>query len=267
MTEETLTSLKEMFAFPFREAEWKNRFAVGSALIIANFVIPILPLIFVYGYVLQVMRQAIEDRELSLPAWDDWGTLATDGLRALVVGFVYLLPGLLISLGGMLLYVVSTIGVPLAEMTGDEGTWAVVLVVSIVIMLLSLFVGTVVTLLGAIPLPLATAQVVAEDDLSAAFRVRRWWSLLRANWLGYFVAWVVAAGLMSMLYLALMLAYYTVVLCCAIPVLTGPLGFYLMLVSAGLFGRFYREAEPVRSSTPAAEEATDTLREADSTAG
>lgn len=249
MTGETSASLKEIFTFPFRDPDWKNSFVVGSAIIIASCVIPILPLILVYGYVLQVMRRAIEGEKLTLPPWDNWGRLATDGLRTMVVSFFYLLPGVLVMLGGTAVYFIGLMGAPMAGQTGDEA-WVFSFLGSMAVMFLSMFVGTLLMLLGTIPLPLAAAHFAAEDDLSAAFRVGEWWALLKANPMGYFVAWVIAAGLMAVFYVVTMLAYYTVVLCCAIPILGGPIGFYLLLVSAVVFGRFYRESVRSRPATP-----------------
>jgi hypothetical protein len=78
--------------------------------------------------------------------------------------------------------------------------------------------------------------------VAAAFRVREWWPLLRANKLGYLIAWVVVAGLMALSYAALIMVYYTLVLCCFIPLLMAPAGFYVSLVSAALFGQTYRES-------------------------
>jgi hypothetical protein len=242
MEETTMAYLKDVFQFPFRGPDWRNRFIVGCALIAASFLIPILPLIFVCGYVLQVMRQAIDGEELTLPVWDDWGRLAIDGLRTMVVGFVYLLPGLLVMFGGMALYFVGVVSAPIAEQAGNEVLFPLLFLGSFLVMFLSMFVGTLLTLLGTIPLPLATAHFAAQDEVPAAFRFREWWGMLRANPLGYFIAWVIAAGLGGVLYLALMLVYYTVVLCCAIPLLVGPVGFYTLLVGAALFGRVYGES-------------------------
>lgn len=243
----TMTSLREIFSFPFRGPEWRNRFIIGSAILIASFLIPILPLIFVYGYAVAVMRRAIGEEALALPRWDDWGKLAGDGLKAMVVGFVYLLPGLLVTFGGFALYFVATLATPFALEAGDQGWWPLLFFGSFITLFLSMFLGTVLMVLGAVPLPMATANFVADDDLSAAFRVRQWWELLRANPLGNFIAWVVVAGLMGILYLALMLMYYTLVFCCAIPFLSAPIGFYLLLVGAALFGRTYRESRQMVS--------------------
>ncbi len=244
----TITSLKSIFQFPFREPGWQNRFIIGSALIAAGFIIPVVPWIFVCGYLLQIMRQAIEGKELALPAWDDWGALGIDGLRMMAVSFAYSLPGILILLIGMGLYFVATFTFPFIALEGGrdaEILFPMLMMGSMAVLFLSLFVGTLAMTLGVIPLPMATAHFVAEDEVSAAFRLREWWPLLQANKMGYFIAWVVVAGLMALLYIAFMLAYYSVVLCCITPLLIAPIGFYLYLVSVGLFGLIYRESKQI----------------------
>lgn len=247
MTEDTITtaSIREIFTFPFRGPDWKKRFIIGSALTTTGFLIPILPLIFVYGYLLWIMRQAIKGQDLTLPVWDDLGKLAMDGLRTMLVSLVCLLPGGIITFGGMALYFISSIFMTIQA--GNEGLWAIAFLVSMAIMFLAMFVGMLATVLGVIPLPMATTHFVAEDDLMAAFRVSEWWALLRVNKMGYFIAWVIIAGLMAFLYLGLMLIYYSVVLCCLTPLLGGPVGFYLLLVSAGMFGHTYRESVQILS--------------------
>ena len=238
-----ITLLKEVFRFPF-QGKWRDRFLVGTALTFAGFLVPIVPLIFVYGYTLQIMRQAIEGAELTLPVWDDWNKLGKDGLRGIAVSFVYLLPGALVSFGGIALYSASMFAMPLAagESGQGEAIFAVLFLVSMVIMFLSMGVGGLLSMAGAIPAPAATSHMLAHDQLSAAFHVREWWRLLKANWLGYLAAWIVVMGVAGILYLALTILYYTLVLCCLIPFVMAPIGFYLSLVSAALFGQAYRES-------------------------
>lgn len=242
------TSLRTLFKFPFQGPNWQNRFIIGAVLTLANFVVPIVPGIFVSGYLLQLMRRAIKEEELVLPDWNDWGRLAKDGLRAMLIGLVYLLPGMLVFYGGMALYFISVIGLPLLMSAAGEGHRVGVTVpllmsmFSVGIMFFSVLVGSILILLGAIPLPVATAHFAAQDKVAAAFHLREWWPLLRVNKLGYFISWVIVAGLGGILYFALMLAYYSVVLCCLIPFLSAPMGYYLSLVGAALFGQTYRES-------------------------
>ena len=250
---ETLTthSLKALFRFPFEGENWQGRFLIGSALILGGYVIPIVPLIFVYGYALQVMRRAIRGDTPALPDWDDWGKFGSDGLRVMLVGMVYLLPGIVVLFGGMALYFGSAFFLPFVETAGRVHEPAVVLfplifLLGMVMMFLSMFVGSILLFLGAIPLPMAAAHFVARDKVGAAFRAREWWPLLRANALGYFIAWVVSTGLITVWYGAFMMAYYTIFLCCLIPLLSAPVFFYLSLVIAALFGQTYRESAALR---------------------
>ncbi len=243
----TLGGLRRFFVFPFEGTDWQKRFVIGAALILVSFFIPIIPLIFVGGYVMQVMRRAIEGQDLALPAWEDWGKLGVDGLRYSVVGLVFVLPGVLVYFGGMGLYMVSAMILPVSMQMIEQGRGNVAViplffVVSMLILFVSIFLGMILTFVGAIPLPAALAHFVAKDQVGAAFRFREWWPLLWRNKMGYFIAWVLCGGLMGAWYLAFMLLYSTMILCILIPVLSAPLLFYLMLVWAAVFGETYRES-------------------------
>lgn len=240
----TISTLKETFGFPFRSPDWQGRFLVGSALLILSFVIPILPAIFVYGYVLEIMRQAIEGRPLSLPAWEDWGRFWTDGWRVFLVGLVFVAPGVALLCGGTALYFAGSLSLPFVESSSGEATALALtfFLLSFTIFFVSLFAGSLLAVLGTIPFPFAAAHLTAQNSLSAALRPGEWWPALRKSKAEYFIAWVIVFGLFGIAYLATVLAYYSLVLCCLVPVLAAPLGFYAALVAGALFGETYREA-------------------------
>ena len=245
--ETTLSGLKRFFKFPFEGQDWQKRFVIGVALILVSFFIPVIPQIFVFGYIVQVMRLAIEGKPLMLPEWDDWGKLGVDGLRYGVVSLAFMLPGFLVYFGGMGLYMVSAMVLPMSMqmMEHGRGNFAVIplfFVGSMLIMFLSIFLGMILVLLGAIPLPVALSHFVVKDQVGAAFRFREWWKVLWRNKLSYFIAWVVVGGLFAVLYMGMMLLYSTMIFCILIPVLSAPLLFYLMLVKATVFGETYRES-------------------------
>jgi hypothetical protein len=164
-----VTPLKAVFRFPFQGPEWRNRFLVGTAFMFAGFVVPIVPLIFVYGYALQVMRQAIEGQDLTLPAWADFYRLGKDGLRGAAVSLVFMLPGALVSFGGMALYMAASCHALMAAAARDPQGEA------IFVMLLARHGDHVpldgnrhVAGLPARSHPVAT-HMLAKDKLSAAF--------------------------------------------------------------------------------------------------
>jgi hypothetical protein len=255
MSEIAATSaLKPLLKFPFQGPDWRNRFLLGTALTLAGFFIPLLPLVFVYGYTAAIMRQTIQGQELELPAWGDWGKLGLDGLRLAVVSLAYTLPGILVLSAGWFLYMIASFAFPLlmsgAGSRGGEGMAALAALAmfgSVAIFLLSLFLGFILILLALIPLPAAMAHFVAQDKVAAAFRVREWWPLLKANRSGYFAAWVVVFGLITILNFAVVLAYYSIVLCCLIPFLAAPVSFYVSVVALAMFGQTYRESQALLS--------------------
>jgi hypothetical protein len=241
-------SLKRLVRFPFQDAKWVSRFLVGTLLTLANYIIPIVPSIFVSGYILRVMRQTVAGKEPALPTWDEWGRMMKDGLGAMVVGLVYFFPALLVLIGGMVLYFFAALYLPITASTSaaPEETLALMpmlTVGSMALVFVSMFLGTLLSLLGAIAVPAALGHFVAQGELRAAFRIRQWWRIVKADKLGYFVTWVVMVGLLGMAYIGFMLAYSTIVLCCLLPILMAPFGLYIMLVGSALFGQTYRQSQ------------------------
>ncbi|MGQ9683681.1 MAG: DUF4013 domain-containing protein [Anaerolineae bacterium] len=254
----TTKSLKDTLRFPFRTEGWEGRFLVGAGLILGSFVVPIIPALLVGGYILLVFRQTIAGEEPSLPAWDDWGKLFTDGLRWFAVTLAYLGPGTLLLLGGYAGYFAATF-VPVFS-AGGRGSEAVAIAVlfGMACLFIGLFLGMLLLIIGAVPLPIAVAHFVAKDKVGAAFRVREWWAIARANGFGFLVAWIVSLGLYSLWGLATALLYYSCVLCVLVPFVSAVAGFYLGLVAAALFGQAYREGVQAledRESTASAETA------------
>ncbi len=239
MRRNALSDLKPLFLFPFQGPDWANRFIIGCALLFAGWVVPVLPVLLLYGYAVEVMRRVIGGEEPNLPPWQDWGRLFMDGLRAFAVGLVYFLPGTLVYFGGMGLYFAS-LYVPL--LANREPTMALVLV-AMAILFVSMFLGSLLFLLGAIPFPAAIAQFVTEGRLGAAFQVRRWWAVLKERRWEYGIAWLLLIGVIGLVYFAIMLLYYTICLCWLVPIATAPLAFYAILVAAALFGHVWREYE------------------------
>ncbi|MBN1810980.1 MAG: DUF4013 domain-containing protein [Anaerolineae bacterium] len=256
----TTTSIKTLLKFPFKGRDWRGRFLIGTLLYLACFV-PILGLaagILIVGYVIQVMRRASKGEELTMPAWDDWGGMLKDGLQGLVVQIVYMLPGLVVFYGGMFLYFVAIIGsnilIPFMGSENGDPTVGILFILlffgSFAIMFLSMAVGGLLMILGMVPLPMALAHFSAQGKVSAAFRVREWWPLLRANKLGYFIAWVIVAGVGAISYLALMPLYLALsftffllpFLMFFVLIILVPLYLYLSMVGAAVFGRTYWES-------------------------
>jgi hypothetical protein len=248
-------SLRNFFKFPFKSKEWIVPFIIGTALIFAGMIIPIIPLIFVYGYLALVMRMSINGEVMSLPAWSNWGRLFKDGLRSLAIGAVYLGPGIIVSMIGFSAYIVMFVAsIALTDSSFDSTTTGLVsllMISAMGILFLSMFVGTILLIAGTIPLPAAIGHFIANDRLSSAFHIREWGRIIKKDKWGYLISWLIVVGMFGTLYLGFMLTYMTVVLCFMGYLLVFPLGFYIMLVAASLFGQNYREGNvQLESASP-----------------
>jgi hypothetical protein len=79
--------------FPMEDDDWIKTVGIGGVLILLSFFI--VPALAAYGYVLRAIRSGIDD-DAEPPVFDEWGELIIDGLKMLVIGFVYQLPALIV---------------------------------------------------------------------------------------------------------------------------------------------------------------------------
>ena len=248
-----VAAVRELLRFPLQDPAWRNKFLIGSGLIFLNFVIPLLPSLAVSGYCLKIMKQSIRGETPLLPEWDDWGDLIMEGLKATALALIYLAPGYLVLIGGI---VVTTFGqllvLPISGLiasSGDpEALFASVLALigismgAALLQIVTVAVGLLVLLLGALPLPLAIANYLHEGEFSAGLRLRQIWGFFKVNKSGYLAAWVICIGLLYTLSLSAIFAYMTIVLICLLPFIICPVSFYSNLIGASAFGQYYRES-------------------------
>ena len=107
---ESLTSenLREVLSYPFKDPKWLEKFLIGSLLFLASFLV--LPLLLIYGYFAEMLRNAIEGKELSLPDWDDWEKKFADGARLSLIGLIYMLPLAIFFVFVFVFLIAGTIG-------------------------------------------------------------------------------------------------------------------------------------------------------------
>ncbi len=233
-----VNALKPHFQFPWKGDQVAGRFLIGCGLLLASFIVPILPALFVFGYGIQVMRRATAGRPPTMHAWLDWTGMLKDGFRAWVIALVFFLPGIVVSLAGYAAYFGSFL-LALQPSSGNDSdpTFGLLILLG----LGGIFVGLFLFVLASIPLPMALAHFAAEDRFAAAFHFRQWWRVLWANPVGFFIGWVVVVGLMGVVYFLSMTVYVTLVGICLLPFLLLPAYFYVMLVGASVFGDLYAE--------------------------
>lgn len=236
----TVDQIQYLFTFPFKDEEWKRKILIAFLLAIAGFIIPFIPWIFLAGYIGQILGRAITaEKDPGLPEWDDWGGVFIVGLRLVALWFIVALPVLAIfGLG----YVFMFLPAIFAPLVSDSDAPAFVLLTLVgtfggmVSIGLSIFLG----LLLALIFPPVAGHVIHHQALGAAFRVREWWSIFRANFGGYLLSYILVMGTAMIGAYTFQLLYLTVVLCCLLPFLASLYMVYIGVVSAALYGQAYR---------------------------
>ena len=237
--------LKQLFAFPFQDPRWQNKFLIGSLVVFAGFIIPLIPFFFVYGYMAQIMRRIIVEKgEPFLPEWDNWGKLFVDGLKLLGAILIYSIPIIGLFFAGYILFFFTiALSAAAAEGSGDPSSPLVAMAPMAGSLFFCLFFAVIMLLSLAIGLlsPAIMGHVVATDEFSAAFRVREWWSIFRANIGGFLMAYVIVLAISVAFSFGISLLYLTLILCCLLPFIMAPATFYMLAIYGVVFGEAYRE--------------------------
>ena len=255
----TTNDLKELFAYPFQDPDWKKKFLIGSLIVIGGYIVPIVPFVIIYGYIAQIMRRIIVEKgEPFLPEWDDWGKLLTDGFKLLGAVFVYMLPIFVIFFTGYLIFFITIIlSTTIGATEGSEAPSAIMAlgpVIGGVGMFVLYGLAMLIALALGLVMPAIMGHVVATDDFGAAFHIREWWAIFRANIGGFLIAYVILLAISAALNFVFVIIYLTIILCCLLPFLLGPLTMYIMVIYAVIFAQAYREGvEKLENQTAAIE--------------
>lgn len=178
--------LTRAFSFPFQDPNWVPKFLIGSLFV---FLSPlIIGSIFLIGYGLLVARQQISSETLSLPEWDDLGSILVDGVKGLAISVAHKLPLFLLTL----LLALSLFGGVLFSRDGGDFSDALLFVGLPAVMAGSVLVG-LLSLTILVYVPAAFVRFVQTGELTAAFDVVDIIGFIRANSSNYLI------GLLTML--------------------------------------------------------------------
>lgn len=242
----TLTSeyIQNLLTFPFRDAKWKEKMLVGSLIAFASFMIPFIPQLLLTGYGVQMARRMVlENAEPHLPEWNDWGALLMDGLRVGLARLIYLLPVFIPFICGYLgLFGLVFTGAVLEE-SSRRGSEVVSTLVPFGFLV---FLGSaMITLVLSLPISLmmmaATMHAAVKQEFAAAFRFREWWPIFRGNLSNYILGFLLLLGLGTVAAFALQIIYFTVILCCLLPLIMAVYAYYASLIYEAVFAQIYRE--------------------------
>ena len=236
-----MKDIQETLLFPVRDAEARKQFLIACAIILAAFIIPILPTLVVMGYSAKIMRDVIEDKKApSMPAWQEsnWSDLLLDGVRIYGAQLVLMLPLLLLVGCGMISMLTGSVGFAALAEKRDEvfGTLgALFFMVGIAIFMLfsvlSLPYGVIVS--GAIP------HVAVRRSFQAAFEFKQWFAIFRKA-LGQFILGYAVVTVASFVFVfVIQIAMMTIILMCIVPFLMVPYMAYQTLIMNVVFAQAY----------------------------
>jgi len=227
--------LNHLFFFPLENKEARKNFLIGSALILAGFIIPILPTLLVIGYQMKIMRQVIQGEKPSLPDWGDWETLLKNGAKFFGVRLVYTLPLLLVMIPLFILLFA------LPFLAGNSQHGDAIMVAFTLAFGLGMICLMPFSLALMIVIPAAELHVAETNEFSAGFRVREWWPIFRKNIGGFLVAFLIYYGLTLVLSVFFQIIIMTLILVCILPFLMPPVSMYLSTVMYTAFAQAYRD--------------------------
>jgi hypothetical protein len=147
--------LEDGLSYPMQGDSWIGRMVIGGVLLFFSFFI--IPVFFFQGYLLRVLGSTVRG-EAEPPAWDDWGGLFVDGLKAAVVAFVYAFVPLIVFVG------IGTVLVGLGGAAGDSGGGIIA-----GFGLLSFLFFIPVMLIVYYIAPAALANMAVDGSIGAAF--------------------------------------------------------------------------------------------------
>ncbi|QIB74772.1 DUF4013 domain-containing protein [Halogeometricum borinquense] len=222
--------INESLNYLRNDEDWVKTVLIGGILSLLG--VLIVPTILVAGYLVRVIRRTMHGVE-EPPEFDDWGDMAVDGLKAMVIAFIYgFIPALIASVlvGGAIFTMIA----------GGSAESGGLFAVGSVVALLGLLVPFVLGLVAAYIIPAAIANFAETDQFGKAFSVGDLRSVLVSG--KYFTAWV--SG-----FAVIFVAGLVVSILNAIPPLGfiagGFLGFYAAVAAYYIIGNTWGELHDV----------------------
>jgi len=240
--------IQSILLYPIKDSAARKNFLIAAALMFVNFIIPILPMFLLMGYVARIMRQVIDEkREPSMPEWDDWNTFLTDGLRIWGFRMVFVLPLLIVMSGGMTLFFLFTIfGISSTNHSNSPSPllFAGPLMfggVMLVFMVLAIPLG-IVSMVGSM-------HIIARRSFSAGFDFKEWWPIFQINLGSFIVYYLIAMAISYVLVFALQILLFTLILICLVPFIFPALIAYMLLIQDVLFAYAYAQGRDALAQT------------------
>ena len=240
-----MNNIETLLQFPFRDKDSWTQFLIACAVMLAAFIVPVVPTVLLMGYTVKIMRQIIlEKKSPSMPAWQgsDWTEMFMDGLRLYGAQLVLMSP-LFLLMGCSVIFILG--GSFGFSALNDERLRSFLPAAGILffIGILCIIIFSLLSLPISILISAATGHVAAKRSFNAAFEFREWWQIFRAAMGQFLIAYVMLLVASFILAFVIQIAMITIVLICIVPFLMIPYTVYLMLVSNALYAQAYAKGQ------------------------
>ena len=189
--------LPHLFTFPFKGEGAFGKLAIAAGLVLLGMIIPMIPTIFLLGYLMAVMTKIIVDREeASMPAWDDWGKLFKDGLKLFGASLFVAIP-----LGLVFFVVFGFSFLPLAFIESniiEEDIFAIYFLFLFFIQMIATFLGLIIAMIAIVFQPVYTSHMVVKGEFSAIFQIKQWWQVFKKGFWEYVISFFIFSGFYAM---------------------------------------------------------------------
>ena len=219
------------FLFVKDDAGWIGKIAIGTVILFFSFLI--IPVFFLIGFQIAVVRNVLDGEEDPMPAWDNWGQLFMDGLVVSIAQFIYALPIILLGACSWLVFLVPAFGAGSDLETALAGGATIgFFAVICIIILLSIALAFLV--------PAIYVQYARTGEFGSMFRIGEVVDIARQNLVDIFIT--ILAGLGAGLALGILITIASITICGGIILsYAGPV--WLMVATAHLYGQIAANVE------------------------
>jgi len=177
--------IKKALTFVTEDDRWITKILIGGVLVFLSFLI--IPILFVQGYLVHIVRNVMDGAEEPLPEWEQWGKLLKDGFNLLIAGLVYTLPIWLLMCCSFMFFIPAAVT--------EGGISEIMAGIGVVSMMLMSCLFFLFIIAFALIQPAITIQYAREDSLSACFRFSEVLGMTRDNIADIVIVVAVVLGL------------------------------------------------------------------------
>jgi hypothetical protein len=213
------------FSFVFEDDQWITKILLAAAILLLGILfswVLLIPLILAFallgGYSVEITRRAMQGQLSGLPEWDNWGDLLAEGIKVIIIGIVYALPLIVLSI---------FLSIPISIFA--ENAQGLSTLFSLLLSCVSLLYAIAMSIV----FPAAIAFYVAHDDLGAAFRFGEVFGFVRDALSTYLITFLMS-------WVAQLIGQLGSIICGVGWLVTVP---YAYMVTGHLYGQAYVESQ------------------------